>query len=106
VLQWISGNIGYHHIHHLSSRIPNYNLERCHESHPVFRQIKPITLRTSLKSLGYRLWDEELRKLVGYRRMREARRRLAAEKAAGSAKATGPVPKDPDAGSGPGHATR
>jgi omega-6 fatty acid desaturase (delta-12 desaturase) len=82
ILQWFSGNIGFHHIHHLSSRIPNYNLERCHDSHPVFQQVKPITLRTSLKSLGYRLWDEQLNKLVGYRRMREVRREQAAARAA------------------------
>jgi fatty acid desaturase len=82
ILQWFSGNIGFHHIHHLSSRIPNYNLERCHDSHPIFQQVKPITLRTSLKSLGYRLWDEQLNKLVGYRRMREVRREQAAAKAA------------------------
>jgi omega-6 fatty acid desaturase (delta-12 desaturase) len=74
ILQWFSGNIGFHHIHHLSPRIPNYNLERCHNSHPIFQEVKPITLRTSLKSLHLRLWDEERRKLVGYRRMREVRR--------------------------------
>ena len=85
VLQWISGNIGYHHIHHLSSRIPNYNLERCHNSHPVFQQVQPITIRVSLKSLAYRLWDENRRKLVGYRRMREVRREQAASKAAATA---------------------
>ncbi|WP_395745140.1 fatty acid desaturase [Prosthecobacter sp.] len=74
VLQWLSGNIGFHHIHHLSSRIPNYYLERCHKSHPVFQQVKPITIRMSFKSLAYRLWDEQHKKLVGYRRMREVRR--------------------------------
>lgn len=78
VFQWLSGNIGYHHIHHLSSRIANYNLERCHNSHPVFQQVKPITIRISLKSLAYRLWDEKLRKLVGYRHMRDTRRENAA----------------------------
>jgi omega-6 fatty acid desaturase (delta-12 desaturase) len=50
----------------LSPRIPNYNLQKCHESHPMFRQVKPITLWSSLKSLGYRLWDEEQKKLVGF----------------------------------------
>jgi omega-6 fatty acid desaturase (delta-12 desaturase) len=66
VLQWFSGNIGFHHIHHLSPRIPNYNLERCHHSHPIFKKVKPITLLSSLKSLAFRLWDEQRRKLVGY----------------------------------------
>ncbi len=77
ILQWFSGNIGYHHVHHLSSRIPNYNLERCHNSHPVFQMVKPITVRVSLKSLVLRLWDEQHQKLVGYRHMREVRRQQA-----------------------------
>jgi omega-6 fatty acid desaturase (delta-12 desaturase) len=75
ILQWFSGNIGFHHIHHLSPRIPNYNLERCHKSHPVFHGVKPLTLFSSLKSLTFRLWDEEKRKLVGYRRLAHPRRR-------------------------------
>lgn len=74
ILQWFSGNIGFHHIHHLSPRIPNYNLERCHDSEPLFHNVKPITLISSLKSLSLRLWDEQQKKMVGYRRMREVRR--------------------------------
>lgn len=66
VLQWFSGNIGFHHIHHLSPRIPNYRLEECHRENPYF-QVKPIRLWSSLKSLSYRLWDEKERQLVGYR---------------------------------------
>jgi acyl-lipid omega-6 desaturase (Delta-12 desaturase) len=73
VLQWFSGNIGYHHIHHLSPRIPNYNLERCHRAHPVFQSVKPLTFFSSLRSFSFRLWDEQRRKLVGYRRLRELR---------------------------------
>jgi omega-6 fatty acid desaturase (delta-12 desaturase) len=74
VLQWFSGNIGFHHIHHLSSRIPNYNLERCHKAEPLFQSVKPITLWSSMKSLTFRLWDEEKRKLVGYPRRTSAQR--------------------------------
>ena len=74
LLQWLSGNIGFHHIHHLSPRIPNYNLQRCHEADPLFQQVKPITLVASLKSLKFRFWDEPAKKLVGYRRMRQLRR--------------------------------
>lgn len=74
VLQWFSGNIGFHHVHHLSARIPNYNLEKCHEADPLFLQVKPMTMTASLKSLTLRLWDEETRRLVGYRRMRQVRR--------------------------------
>ncbi|MCB9899517.1 MAG: fatty acid desaturase [Planctomycetes bacterium] len=74
VMQWFSGNIGFHHVHHLSPRIPNYNLEACHRSDPMFHEVTPITLRASLRSLGLRLWDESSRKLVGWRHMRELRR--------------------------------
>jgi len=74
VLQWFSGNIGFHHIHHLSSRIPNYNLEKCHKAEPLFQSVKPITLFSSLKSFTFRLWDEQRRTLVGYRHLRDLRR--------------------------------
>lgn len=74
VLQWFSGNIGFHHIHHLSARIPNYNLERCHEAEPLFQTVKPITLIASLKSFTFRLWDEQQRRLVGYGHLRAIRR--------------------------------
>jgi omega-6 fatty acid desaturase (delta-12 desaturase) len=66
VLQWFSGNIGFHHIHHLSPRIPNYQLERCHRSEPLFQTVKPVTLLTSLKCLHFRLWDERRRRMVGW----------------------------------------
>lgn len=71
VLQWFTGNIGFHHIHHLSSRIPNYHLERAHEAEPLFHSVKPITLWSSLKTLRLRLWDKEGRKLVGFRQARK-----------------------------------
>ena len=74
ILQWFSGNIGFHHIHHLSSRIPNYNLERCHRADPIFQQVKPVTFFASFKSLTFRLWDERRRKLVGYRHLKHLRR--------------------------------
>jgi acyl-lipid omega-6 desaturase (Delta-12 desaturase) len=74
ILQWFSGNIGFHHIHHLSPRIPNYNLQRCHEADPLFQRVKPITLTSSLKSFNLRLWDEKLKKLVSFRHLRNLRR--------------------------------
>jgi acyl-lipid omega-6 desaturase (Delta-12 desaturase) len=67
VLQWFSGNIGFHHIHHLSPRIPNYNLPKCHRAEPLFQTVKPVTLLASFKSLTFRLWDEQRNRLVGYR---------------------------------------
>jgi omega-6 fatty acid desaturase (delta-12 desaturase) len=66
ILQWFSGNIGFHHIHHLSPRIPNYNLERCHYSDPMFTEVPPLTFFTSLKALTFRLWDEKSRKLISF----------------------------------------
>jgi acyl-lipid omega-6 desaturase (Delta-12 desaturase) len=66
ILQWFTGNIGFHHIHHLSPRIPNYHLERCHDADPFFRTIKPVTLLASLRSLGFRLWDEQRNIFVGF----------------------------------------
>ncbi len=70
ILQWFSGNIGFHHIHHLSPGIPNYNLEKCHREQPVFQRVKPVTLWTSLRSLSFRLWDEQRGRLVGFGRLR------------------------------------
>ena len=74
LLQWFSGNIGFHHIHHLSPRIPNYHLEKCHQAEPLFQTVKPVTLITSLRSFTFRLWDEQRRKLVGYRALRTVRK--------------------------------
>jgi acyl-lipid omega-6 desaturase (Delta-12 desaturase) len=70
LLQWFSGNIGFHHLHHLSPRIPNYNLEKCQQENPVFDCVKPLTLLTSLRSLRLRFYDEDRRQLVGYRELK------------------------------------
>jgi omega-6 fatty acid desaturase (delta-12 desaturase) len=70
ILQWFTGNIGFHHIHHLSPRIANYHLERCHDADPYFKRIKPVTLPASFKSLTYRLWDEQRQRFVGFRHLR------------------------------------
>ena len=65
VLNWFTGNIGYHHIHHLSARIPNYNLPKAFKENPIFH-VEPVTILSSLKSLTLRLYDEKTRKLVGW----------------------------------------
>ncbi|MFC0271466.1 fatty acid desaturase [Metabacillus herbersteinensis] len=65
-LQWMTGNIGYHHVHHLSPRVPNYKLEEAHVNTLPLQNIPTITLATSLQSLKFRLWDEQNRKFVGY----------------------------------------
>jgi len=74
VLRWFSGNIGFHHIHHLSPRVPNYHLERCHRSARMFEEVEPISVRRSLRSLRLHLWDEGVRRLVGFRHLRRVRR--------------------------------
>jgi omega-6 fatty acid desaturase (delta-12 desaturase) len=70
VLQWFTGNIGFHHIHHLSPRIPNYRLQKCHEENPLFQQVVVLTLWTSLQSIFLSLWDEEQKKLVGFHHLK------------------------------------
>ena len=74
VLQWFSGNIGFHHIHHLSPRIPNYHLEKCHKAEPLFQTVKPMTFFASFKSFTFRLWDEQRHRPVGYGHLRAIRR--------------------------------
>ncbi len=70
VLQWFTGNIGFHHIHHVGPRIPNYLLEKCYDGNPMFRHVQPITLLASLRSLSLRLWDEEHGELIGWSRLK------------------------------------
>ncbi|WP_199738145.1 fatty acid desaturase [Falsibacillus albus] len=66
-IQWLTGNIGYHHVHHLSPRVPNYKLEACHENTEPLQNVPTITLATSLKSLKFRLWDEKEKKFVTFK---------------------------------------
>jgi omega-6 fatty acid desaturase (delta-12 desaturase) len=76
ILQWFTGNIGFHHIHHLSPAIPNYNLERCHRENPMFQEVNSVTLWSSLKSFSFRLWDEQQEKLIGFGQLRTIRREI------------------------------
>lgn len=71
VLDWFTGSIGFHHIHHLSPRVPNYLLERAHAENPLFQEVEPVTFWSSLKSLRFRIWDENRKKLVGFGYARE-----------------------------------
>lgn len=66
ILQWFSGNIGFHHVHHLSPRIPNYLLEKCHKNNPLLQEVVTLTLWSSLKTSVLGLWDEEQKKLVSF----------------------------------------
>jgi omega-6 fatty acid desaturase (delta-12 desaturase) len=73
VLQWISGNIGFHHIHHLRPRIPNYNLQWCLEETPELQLPDSLSLWRSLKSVHLKVWDEKEKALLSFR---EVARRL------------------------------
>jgi omega-6 fatty acid desaturase (delta-12 desaturase) len=66
VLHWFTGNIGYHHVHHLSSRIPNYALRRCMEENPELQRVTRLTLRESLACARLKLWDEGSRRMIGF----------------------------------------
>jgi acyl-lipid omega-6 desaturase (Delta-12 desaturase) len=66
LLQWFSGNIGFHHIHHVSPRIPNYNLEQCHHAAAPWDTTRQINLYDSLRTLKLKLWDEKQNRLVGF----------------------------------------
>jgi acyl-lipid omega-6 desaturase (Delta-12 desaturase) len=67
VLQWFTGNIGFHHIHHLSPRIPNYNLQKCHKENPTFQRVERLTIASSLRTTWLALWDEKRQRLVTFR---------------------------------------
>ncbi len=67
IFQWFTGNIGFHHVHHMSPRIPNYRLEECHNTVVIFQSVPKLTLRAGLRSLEYVLWDNDLGRLVSFR---------------------------------------
>jgi omega-6 fatty acid desaturase (delta-12 desaturase) len=66
ILQWFTGNIGFHHVHHLSARVPNYRLQACHASRAEFRHAMTLTLRQALRARFFALWDEELGRMVRF----------------------------------------
>lgn len=73
VLHWITGNIGYHHIHHLSPRVPNYHLRKVHNKSAALRNVQTITLKTSLESLKFRIWNEEAKKFIQFKDLKQFR---------------------------------
>ncbi len=70
VLQWVTGNIGFHHVRHLSPRVPNYHLEKAHTSTPPLQRATTIGLFSSLKSLRYKLYDANNKTFVTFREVR------------------------------------
>jgi omega-6 fatty acid desaturase (delta-12 desaturase) len=67
ILQWFTGNIGFHHVHHMNPRIPNYRLEECHNASDHFQSAQTLTLRTAIEALQYTLWDNDRGRLVSFR---------------------------------------
>jgi omega-6 fatty acid desaturase (delta-12 desaturase) len=81
VLQWFTGNIGFHHIHHLDPSIPNYHLERAHRELPLLRQVPVLRMRDTIRCLSMRLYDETTRQMVTVREGLRRARQLQAQAA-------------------------
>ncbi len=71
-LRFCTGNIGYHHVHHLSARIPNYNLRRAHEENPIFHDVPTLSLWDGVRAVGLKLWDEDRGRMVTFAEARNA----------------------------------
>ena len=72
-LQFFTGNIGLHHVHHLNARIPNYNLQRANDENPIFQDVPTLSLRDAAKSVRLKLYDEDRGRLVTFAEARPAR---------------------------------
>ena len=77
LLRWFTANIGIHHVHHLASRIPSYRLNEALADHPELRNVGRLTIRQSVECFGLALWDDESRRLVGFRDLRARAPRIA-----------------------------
>ena len=78
VMHWLTGNIGFHHIHHLSSLIPNYNLEKCNRENPIFEKyVTALTFRESLKLAFHKLWDEESQRMITFQEFNQMEKAIA-----------------------------
>jgi acyl-lipid omega-6 desaturase (Delta-12 desaturase) len=73
LLQFFTGNIGLHHVHHLSTRIPNYNLQRAHDRNPIFHDVPTLSLWDGLRAVRLKLWDEDRGRLVTFAEARAMR---------------------------------
>jgi len=77
-LRWLTANIGYHHIHHLDSRIPNYALAACHAAHAEVQTAERLTLAAAIRCMGLRLWDEASQELITFRQAKQRRQQQSA----------------------------
>jgi omega-6 fatty acid desaturase (delta-12 desaturase) len=79
VLRFFTGNIGFHHVHHLSARIPNYHLPRAHADNPALQSVPVLSLWDGFKAVRLKVWDEQQGRLVTFRDARAARHSLASK---------------------------
>ncbi len=70
ILQYFTGNIGFHHIHHLSPLIPNYNLSKCHRENALFNTVKPLKFWPALRTMSFRLWNEQTNEMISFRKLK------------------------------------
>jgi omega-6 fatty acid desaturase (delta-12 desaturase) len=87
--QFFTGNIGLHHVHHLSAKVPNYNLQRAHDENPIFHDVPTLSLWDGLRAVRFKLWDEDGRRLVTFA---EARAGLPAQRAPHQHQVADPIP--------------
>jgi omega-6 fatty acid desaturase (delta-12 desaturase) len=80
ILQFFSGNIGFHHVHHLNPKIPNYNLQRAHEDHEVFTSVPSVSFADGVRAVRLKLWDEQTHQMVTWKQARD----LSASRSAAS----------------------
>ena len=73
VLEWMTGRIGLHHVHHLDPKIPNYRLRRCHDENGMLQRVTVLTVRESIRTASLKLWDAEQGRMVGFRALRSRR---------------------------------
>jgi len=78
LLQFFTGNIGLHHVHHLNARIPNYNLQRAHDATPIFAGVPTLSIRDGLRAVRLKLWDEHRGQLVTFAEANRGARRAFA----------------------------
>lgn len=71
-LQWFTGNIGFHHVHHLDARVPNYRLEECHRSVSALSTVATLTLAEAIRAPSFALWDEREARMVGFASARQS----------------------------------
>jgi len=74
-LAWLTGDIGVHHVHHISPKIPNYKLQKCHDENPLFHTVTTLTLKDTGRALRLSLWDEEQGRLISFKDLAEKQTR-------------------------------